>query len=97
MFALMKKQFVNKGIPVILGEYAASRRSSLTGESLELHLESRAYYTKYVTQQAIANGMIPCYWDNGGLGNNASGIFNRSSNTVYDQKVLDAIMEGAGQ
>lgn len=97
MFALMKTQFVNKGIPVILGEYAASRRSSLTGESLTLHLASRAYYTKYITQQAIANGMIPYYWDNGGLGDNASGIFNRSSNTVFDQQVLNAIMEGAAK
>jgi aryl-phospho-beta-D-glucosidase BglC (GH1 family) len=94
-FGLMKTKFVNKGIPVIMGEYSATRRSNLTGDALTLHLQSRAYYHKYVTQKAIENGIIPFYWDNGGIGNHASGIFNRSNNTVFDQAVLDALMEGA--
>lgn len=95
-FKMMKNQFVDKGIPVIMGEYAAMRRSSLTGDALTKHLASRAYYLKYITQQAIANGLVPFYWDNGGIGNNASGIFNRSTNTVFDQQALDALKQGAG-
>lgn len=96
-FALMKSQFVDQGIPVILGEYAAIRRSSLTGEDLELHLASRAYYYYYVTKQAKANGILPFYWDNGYSGNNGSGIFNRHSNTVSDQQALDALVQGANE
>ncbi len=94
---LMKTLFVDQGIPVIMGEFSATRRSSLTGDNLALHLESRAYYHKFVVQQALARGLIPFYWDNGGLGNLASGIFDRSDNSVADQLVLDALLEGAGK
>jgi aryl-phospho-beta-D-glucosidase BglC (GH1 family) len=95
LFASMKTKFVQKGIPVILGEYSAIRRTSLTGDALTLHLASRAYYVEYVTRQALANGMIPFYWDNGGIGNHAAGIFNRKNLTVFDQQVLDAVIKGA--
>ncbi|WP_152600164.1 glycoside hydrolase family 5 protein [Cellvibrio mixtus] len=97
LFGMMKKQFVDNGIPVILGEYAAMRRTNLTGDSLALHLASRAYYLKYVTQQALANGLNPFYWDAGGLDNFGSGIFNRKDNTVFDQQALNALLEGAGK
>ena len=92
-FNLMKTKFVDKGIPVILGEYGAIRRS-LTGDALKLHLASRAYYLKYVTKQAKANGIIPFYWDTGAMGDNTTTLFNRNSNTVYDQDALDAVIAG---
>jgi hypothetical protein len=94
-FKMMKTQFVDKGIPIILGEYSPTRRSHLSGDALNRHLASRAYYLKYVTKQAIANGLIPFYWDNGGNDNHSCGIFNRKNNTVFDQQSLDAIIEGA--
>ncbi len=67
-FGMMKTKFVDKGIPVVLGEYAAMRRTSLTGDALTLHLASRAYYLKYVTRQAKLNGILPFYWDEGSTG-----------------------------
>jgi endoglucanase len=94
-FQMMKTKFVDKGIPVVLGEYGAIRRSSLTGDALTLHLASRAYYLKYVTQQASAHGLLPFYWDNGSLGDNTFAIFNRQTNTVWDQQALDALVQGA--
>jgi len=87
-FALMKKQFVDKGIPVIIGEFGASARTNLTGDALKLHLASRAYYFKYVTKQAIANGFLPFFWDTGGL-------INRNNYTVSDQQALDGLIQGA--
>lgn len=93
-FKLMKTKFIDKGIPVIMGEYGAIRRSSLTGDALTLHLASRAYYLKYVTKQAKANGIIPFYWDTGATGDNSSALFNRTSYTVHDQQALDAIIAG---
>jgi hypothetical protein len=95
MMRLMKTKFVDKGIPVILGEYAVGRRLTLTGENLDLHLASRAFYLKYVTRQAILNGIIPFYWDAGGTGNNGSGLFDRNTNTVFDQQALNALIEGS--
>jgi endoglucanase len=93
-FQMMKTKFVDKGIPVILGEFAAIKRP-LTGDALTLHLASRAYYLKTVTQQAKAHGILPFYWDNGSIGDNTSAIFNRQNNTVYDQQALDALVQGA--
>jgi endoglucanase len=94
-FQMMKTKFVDKGIPVVLGEYGAIRRSSLTGDALTLHLASRAYYLKYVTQQAGAYGLLPFYWDNGHIGDNTFALFNRQTNAVYDQQALDALVQGA--
>ena len=96
-FQLMKTKFVDKGVPVIMGEFSVVRRSSLTGDALTKHLASRAYYLKYVTAQARAHGIIPFYWDNGATGNNGSAIFRRDNNTVFDQQALDAMIEGSGQ
>jgi endoglucanase len=95
LLGLMKTRFVDKGIPVILGEYAVVRRTSLTGDALELHLASRAYFLKYITRQARARGLIPFYWDAGFRGNNSFALFDRRDNTVYDEQALNAIIEGA--
>jgi endoglucanase len=96
-FGLMKAKFVDKGIPVVLGEYSVVHRSSLTGDALTLHLASRAYFLKYVTQQAKANGILPFYWDNGATGNNGCALFDRSANSVFDQQALDALVQGASK
>ncbi|WP_343695939.1 cellulase family glycosylhydrolase [Flavobacterium sp.] len=93
-FKLMKTQFVDKGIPVLLGEFGAIRRTTLTGDALTLHLASRAYYLKTVVKTAKANGLLPFYWDEGSIGNNGFGIFNRTNNTVFDTQVLTALKEG---
>jgi endoglucanase len=95
LFGMMNKQFVDHGIPVVLGEYGAIRRSSLTGDALQLHLDSRAHYLLYITRQARANGLIPFYWDNGGLRNRGFGIFDRRALTVFDQQALAALLQGS--
>jgi endoglucanase len=96
-FKLMKTKFVDKGIPVVLGEFSVLRRSSLTGDALTLHLASRAYFLKYVTQKAKANGILPFYWDNGATGNNGCALFDRDSNTVSDQQALDGLVQGTSK
>ncbi|WP_245573455.1 glycoside hydrolase family 5 protein [Marinimicrobium agarilyticum] len=87
-FALMKHQFVDNGIPVILGEYGTGVRDHLEGENLQLHLDGRAYYFQYLTQQALANGMLPFFWDTGSL-------LDRHNNSVLDEQALEALMKGA--
>ena len=88
LFILMKNKFVDNGIPVIIGEFGAMRRDNLTGDALTLHLASRAYYLKYITNQANTNGLLPFFWDTGGL-------FNRQTNTISDQQSLDALIQSA--
>ncbi|MCY4745313.1 glycoside hydrolase family 5 protein [Pelomonas sp. UHG3] len=89
MMGLMKARFIDRGIPVIVGEYGALDRSNtLTGDALALHRKSRAAYCKAVTQRARAAGLVPFYWDTGGL-------LDRSRNQVLDAPVLTALMDGA--
>jgi len=88
LFKLMKNQFVDNNIPVVIGEFGAVRRDNLTGDALTLHLASRAHFFNYVTKQANTNGLLPFFWDTGGL-------LNRKTNTVADQQSLDALIQGA--
>ena len=88
MFSAVKKLFVDAGIPVLLGEFGADTRSKLRGEERTRHLNSRAHYFNYVTQSAIANGIVPFYWDTGTL-------LDRRQNKVLDQQALDALMSGS--
>lgn len=93
-FRKIKTKFVDKGIPVILGEYGAIKRTSLTGDDLALHVASREHYYRYVTGSMVRNGLIPVYWDAGYIGNNTFTLFNRNDGSVYDPGALDALMEG---
>jgi len=88
-FDYMKSKFIDQGIPVLMGEYGAYRRDGTANipKDLPTHEASVDYWITYVTQQAIAHGLKPFYWDTGG-------ILDRSSNTVKDQRSLDAIIAG---
>ena len=94
-FNKIKTSFVDKGYPVILGEYGVIRRTTYSGDALMHHLNSRAYYLRYVTEQAKNYGLIPFYWDNGGIGNLAFGIIDRKTNRIADEKALNALIEGS--
>lgn len=91
MFGVMKTKFIDQGIPVIVGEFGAQHRGSLTGDALNLHLQSRRYYHQYVVRSAVTRGLRPFFWDVG----NAGGVFNRSNNTVSDPAGLAALQQGA--
>ncbi|MBN2200697.1 cellulase family glycosylhydrolase [bacterium] len=93
-FRKMKTKFVDKGIPVILGEYGVVKRLSLTGDDLALHIASREHYYRTVTGSMVRHGLVPVYWDAGYIGNNTMTLFNRNDGSVYDQAALDALMEG---
>ena len=94
-FNKIKTSFVDKGYPVILGEYGVIRRTTYSGDALMHHLNSRAYYLRYVTEQAKNYGLIPFYWDDGGIGNLAFGIIDRKTNRIADEKALNALIEGS--
>jgi endoglucanase len=94
-FAQLKSKFVDKGMPVILGEYGVIRRSGLTGEAYENHIAARNYFLEYVTRAALENGMVPVYWDNGHDGENGFALFNRSTGSVVDEGALNALMSAS--
>jgi aryl-phospho-beta-D-glucosidase BglC (GH1 family) len=85
-FNLMKTAFVDKGIPVLIGEYGAYRRN--TPKDLATHNDAVDYWITFVTKQAKSRGMIPFWWDTGGA-------LDRTNLTVKDQRTIDAIIAGA--
>ncbi|MDZ4287516.1 MAG: cellulase family glycosylhydrolase, partial [Prosthecobacter sp.] len=95
-FNKMKVKFADQGIPVVLGEFGAIRRTALTApHDLQLHLNSRAYFHHFASRQAVAHGMVPVYWDNGYTGNNGFAVFDRANYTVVDQQTINALVRGA--
>ncbi len=87
----MKTKFVDKGIPVIIGEFLAIKRTNPA--DMTLHLNSRDYFHRYVVNSARSKGMIIYYWDTAGTDN---GLFDRNSGAITDQRTLNALMAGAG-
>lgn len=98
---LMQTNFVNKGIPVIIGEFGANWRniSSISGESQAKHDASikTHYYTLY--KLAKDKGMVPMVWDvnscnqNGVKGNMT--VINRTKLSVWNTNAMNGMTEGA--
>ena len=89
-FQKMKEKFVDKGIPVLMGEYGAYRRNGGDHIPLDLETHNNAIdnWATFVTKQAIAHGVIPFWWDTGGA-------IDRANLTVKDQRTIDALNAGA--
>jgi len=97
LFQMITDKFISQGIPVILGEFGSTRRSTasypdLTGDNVELHLASRTFFDKYVIDSAHSGGFHPFYWDNGAL--DGGGLFNRYTYTVMDPESVRALTGG---
>ena len=92
LFNLMKVQFVDKGYPVVLGEYGAYPNEHLVSLQTEADKEqikkSREYFYTCVQKFGKERGLIPFVWDTGE-------ILNRNNGAVKNQDLLDAIMAGA--
>ena len=89
-FDKMKSMFIDKNIPVLMGEYGAYRRGGgprNIPQDLATHNDAVDYWITYVTKQALARCIKPFWWDIGGL-------IDRSNNKVADQRSLDALIAG---
>jgi len=96
-FGKMATKFVSQGIPVIVGEWGAVKRtgySDLTGTELNRHLASRTYFSKTITDKANALGLKPIWWDAGGTGSNTMWLFDRSTAAIIDPDNLNALTGG---
>lgn len=98
-FNLLKPNYLDKNIPVVIGEFGALKRLTLTGNNLKLSILSRRHFYNYVTKAALDRGMIPIAWDAGGKGDGTMTVFDRNKDNegaVYDLGLLNAIRSGAG-
>jgi endoglucanase len=67
-FAKMKAEFIDKGVPVILGEYCSGMKERFPGMD-----RFRKLWDEYVTRSACSHGLIPMLWDTGGILNRVTG------------------------
>jgi len=96
-FNLMKPKFLDKNIPVLVGEFGAMKRMTLTGDSLRLSILGRRHFYNYVVKSALDKGMIPVLWDAGGKGDGTMTVFDRTKDgAVYDLGLLNAVRSAAG-
>ncbi|MDL2211059.1 cellulase family glycosylhydrolase [Bacteroides sp. OttesenSCG-928-M17] len=88
LFTKMKTMFVDKGIPVILGEYGAITHHTGLGDLQEAHDKSRNQYDETVTREAKNHGLVPFYWETGA-------VVNRATGEIKDSYAMDGILKGA--
>lgn len=89
LFKNLKEIFLDKGIPVIIGEFGCVNK-----ENTEDRVKC---ITDYLT--AAKEAGVPCvWWDNNGYRGNGEnfGIFNRKYLEWYNEDVLNAIITAAG-
>ena len=65
--------------PVILGEWGAKNKNNIS---------DRVSYVDYYAKAAVARGMVPVIWDDGG----DFGLFNRNSNTWNFRQIAQSIV-----
>lgn len=81
-FAELKEKFINKGTPVIIGEFGCVNATDNA---------TRAEYYNYYISSAKANGIKCFVWDNGkSSGESSFGLFNRG-NLSWNEEILNGI------
>ena len=88
LFDRLNRKFILNGTPVIMGEWASTDKNNLA---------ERVKHAQYFAKGARKVGIPTVWWDNGNLNYTATssdimGIFDRKTNTVSKQDIVDAIM-----
>jgi aryl-phospho-beta-D-glucosidase BglC (GH1 family) len=88
-FDKLKASFIDKGVPIFLGEYGATHQADFS--------DYQRYYVEYVTKAAIDRGMLPVIWDNGGQGSGGEkfALIDRTNNSVLHPKLMEALTRAA--
>jgi hypothetical protein len=84
----LKEHFVDKGIPVLIGELQAAPTPSLTGDAKTWNKASTLYWNKYVVESAQNHGLSPFYWST------PNSPFQYSDGAILDAGVVQALTGG---
>lgn len=88
------KAYVEKGVPVYMGEYGCTNRTVGTARKFQL------YWLEYVSKCAKTFGMSGFIWENGAVGANGEtyGLINHESgeylDPVYSKQIVDVCSNG---
>jgi len=89
LFGKIKSVYVNKNIPVIIGETGPVRN----GTNTDAARQARVAYAAYMFGKAKENGLVPVYWDNGNFGSSGErfGLIKRSNGQPNDAESTSVI------
>lgn len=99
MLSSVSTKFAAKQMPVVIGEFGAVKRLSLSGDNLKLHLQSRAAFYGAVAKNSKNHGMIPVLWDTGDEGEGNMTVIRRQKGTtgsIFDYEVLNSMLKAYG-
>jgi len=82
-FQKLTTAFINKGVAVLVGEYGAYSKSNYPGMPRYVR-----YWNEYITRSVVNHGLVPVYWDTGGL-------FDRATGAPKDPDLIAAIVNAA--
>ncbi|MCD8313315.1 MAG: cellulase family glycosylhydrolase [Bacteroidales bacterium] len=85
-FGYMKSSFVDKGIPVIIGEFCAIKRTNVDNKTS--HNNSRRDFNEAVVRNAKNDGCVPFYWETGT-------DINRLTGAAKEDYAIEGLMTGA--
>ena len=98
--AKMKTNYVNKGVPVIIGEFGANDRVGvLSGSNYDKHREGRLEYYQSFMSSSKTNKVVPIAWDTGHEGENNMTVIRRQSEpdgSIFDKDVLNIMRKVYG-
>lgn len=92
-FQKMYRTFVQKGYPVVIGEYGSIDKSEFDSANTV----NRAEFAGKVCAYAQKYNMIPVCWDNGHNGKYGFGLFDRYTYQVTQPEIIRAIMQVYGK
>ncbi len=83
------KTYVEKGIPVYMGEFGCTNRTDATARKFQL------YWLEYVSKCARSFGMCGFIWENGAVGDNGEtyGIIDHETGEYLDAEYSKSIVE----
>lgn len=93
---MMRESFVDKGYPVIMGEFGAIWRNveNIEGESQEMHNKSLQHWNKTVVASSMRNGIIPFVWDTNHTARPSMTVIDRTNCQVFNPYIVNGIMDG---
>jgi lysophospholipase L1-like esterase/fibronectin type 3 domain-containing protein len=86
-FQQLKEQYVDRGIPVLIGEFGVAGKPT-TGVAAEYSRASSLYWVKYVVDSAHAHGLSPFNWST------PSSLFDYATGAVTNSDAVSVLTGG---
>jgi endoglucanase len=88
LFERLQRKFIQKGVPVVMGEWASTHKNNLP---------ERTRHASYFVRAAARAGIPTVVWDNGSFStspqaNDVMGLLDRRNNTWVYPELIDAIL-----